>query len=885
MVMLYKIILTPSLNGNDYLKSLAALNVKPSFTFGVRYFNSLELAQYLMQYSGIVCPKEFATDLSISAEMYQRVKQIEYFKKYSFTDVYELVKSVKELRKCIASNEVEEIKKLLTVKTFKEKNEAIIEFYKQLMMMMEENNIIDEIGLIRYAISYSSPIKDIEFIRYEEFEYTPLDIALINASAGKEVTPIKLFDNQKEVISSYTKAFGQNSEIEDVLAYIYKNNIPFDECLIATSDTNTYGKILSNYQAVLNFPLIVNSGQSIDETSCGRLFGSIIDWMENHNHLDFLVALFDSREFNLDLFKEDIGYIQEDIDKINYDLALNKYDVLSFESIVKVVGDLKLGVNDIDKNNQRLSRYETLINDRVSYNPNDNTALRDQHALTFVKRINEMFKYGIPNILKRYVVIDETNASIENNALKHYLDAFRLMKNNHIPFEEMVKFLNHVEVGNRKPAPGSLFLTSITNAIPFIRKHLFVVGLDSKTFPGKVKEDPTILDQDYELFGIEEASSRNIRKNKELYHDLIGVATSLNVDIHLSYAYYNSETAKEQNASSVFFETYKNENGENKTVNDLNKEFENKDQNKFRSVGFFENEFFPLSVMGKKAKEVVLIKSNDVKESDTKDVLSLSMVSSRGLSATAIEKYVECPYEFFLNVLLHIDQERDTNIYEIISNIDVGNLAHELMEGFNTNITKDQFLKKAETKFNEYLIAHPSDNPKSEEKARDDFLMMMSNGYDMEVNENLPSVLKEENIYTTHKPTGLKIHGFPDKIVKICDGHYRIVDYKTGNKVKHNVNDAETMLQGALYAYIIENGTVRLNGFGKEKIKVDEVVFRYLKSKVNVSTFDRGHDIQEYLDKLDEVLLQIAESLKTGIFEKSGDCKNCYFRSVCGGRK
>ena len=31
------------------------------------------------------------------------------------------------------------------------------------------------------------------------------------------------------------------SEIEDIINYIYQNNIPFDEVLIASSETNDYG--------------------------------------------------------------------------------------------------------------------------------------------------------------------------------------------------------------------------------------------------------------------------------------------------------------------------------------------------------------------------------------------------------------------------------------------------------------------------------------------------------------------------------------------------------------------------------------------------------------------------------------------------------------------
>ena len=883
--MLQKIVLTPSLEGTDYLKSLANLNIDPKFTFGVRYFHSLEFARYLMQCNGIICPKEFVTNLYLSARMYHKVKEIEYFKNYSFEDVFELIKSVDELRKCIPSNEAIELKRLLEVQSFQRKNKAVVEFYNSLMDLLEKENLIDEIGLIRYAIEHSSPLPNIEFVRFEEFEYYNLDIALLNKAAGKEVAPTKLFNEEKPNITSYTKAFGQNSEIEDILAYIYTNNIKFDECVIAASDVATYEKILSNYQAVLKFPLIVNSGQSIRDTNAGRLFGSIYSWRASHYHFDYLNELLNSREFDLNLFKEDIGFNQEIEDKVNLDLVLSHYDVFDFDLIVKTAGNLKLGLDCEDKNNHRLLEYEKLISRKVKDNPDDEIVKRDEVVLTFVKRINETFNKGIINFLDRYLVADESNISIERNALEKYTNQLLLGEKNNIPFEESVRFLSNIAVGNRKPKEGSLFLTSITNAISFLRKHLFIVGLDSKAFPGKVSENPIVLDQDYLLYGIKDASSKKINENKKLYHDLVGAASNLGVDIHLSYSYYNSETVKGQNASSVFFETYKKENGDNKTVNDLNKEFDNKGQNKYCLTGLFQNDLFPLSIIGKKAKETTLIEYQPVVEAEPKEVDSKGLLSYRGLSATAIEKYVECQYEFFLNVLLHIEQEKDTNIYEIIPANEAGTITHELMEEFSPNLTKDEFIDIAVSKFNDYLIAHPSDNPQGEELLLKEFVEMASNGYDMELRENLPSVLKEEDVFATHVPTGLRVHGFPDKVVRLSDGSYRVVDYKTGNNIKHDVDKKESVLQGALYAYVLEHGKNKLNQYGKSQIKVSEFVFRYLKSNANISSFDKDHNIREYLSYLDDALSQIAESLRTGDFKKNGKCDSCYFKSVCGGRK
>ncbi len=879
-----KIILTPSLEGTDYLKSLAAFNKDPKLTFGVRILNSVDLAKYLMQLNGVSCDKKFITDVILAAKLYKLVKNIPYFEKSSFEDVFNLLKSVNNLRRCISFDESKEIEERLPRDLFKKKNEAIISFYHLMINLMNEENIIDEIGLIRYAIDNCEPVDDIEFIRYEEFIYTNLDIALIDKAAGKEVKPTSLVGEHQEKISSYTKAFGQTNEIENILAYIYKNNIKFDECVIIASDVNTYGKILSNYQATLKFPLVINSGQPISDTSAGRLFASICLWEDNHNHLDYLKALIFSRAFNLEQFKKDID-LPDNFDDVNNELKLSYYDRIDFDSIIETVGNLKLGFPYFGKNDEKYNAYKALLLQRKTESPLDSYVRRDLIIFDYVDAIKAIFDRDFLEFISRYTLIDYDNEAVEQHALEKYILVLSLAITYGVLFEEAEKFLSKVVVGTRKPQPGALYLTSIDKSLSFLRKHIFVVGLDSKAFPGKVAEDPNIFDRDYECFGVPNASSRKMNENKINYHNLIEYASSLDADIHLSYAYYNSETIKEQNASSVLFETYKKENGEDKTVGDFNNEF-TKGNKKYQKVGFFESELFPLSKIGEQSKNVVLVKPKEVDESKIGEESALDLIGKKGLSATAIHSYIDCPYKFFLSTVLGIQQENETNLYEIIPANDKGTIAHSIMEEFSLSMSKTEFLDLSEKKFREYLIMHPSGNPQGEDEELQDFKTMMSNVYDMEKKENKPSVLREEDLFAIHEPTQLRIHGLPDKVVELSPGVYRVEDYKAGRSIRHDAEDVKSMIQGAHYAYLIEHGKNKLNNYGRKKIKVSEFVFHYIQSKHDASSYDFGHNIDEYMQYLDDILAQIKESLVKGEFpQKDKECNTCFFKRACGGRK
>lgn len=878
-----QIIFAPKISGTDYLKSLALLDNKN--TFGVRVMNSLELARYMLEVSGYQDDHEFVNDTYLAAIIYKDVKKIDYFKNYTYKDIRDLINSVNELRKCIPDEEEKSIMDKLPTDLFANKNDAVKAFYQLLKKTFEDNHLIDEIGIIRLAMEkYNSPI-NADFIRYEEFTLSNLDIALLNKAAGHEVAPISIDNNEPLHIATYLKSFGQNNEIEWILKYIYDHNIKFDECLIVATDVSGYGKILSNYQAAIGFPLIIGSSQSINDTAPGRLFSLIKEWESNHFHKDYLVKLLNSRDFDLDKFKKD-AQIPDNFDDFTLNDALPYFERLSFDKIVETVGNLEIGF-DIKKNDKRFSEYEKL----VAVNPGvDPIMQRDLAISAYVMFIKKIIEQGELSLLKNYVVLDEKNLAVEQDALSKIELGLSFVLDYGVDYLEMLKYLSSVAVGNRQPKPGYLYLTSISSAISYLRKYIFIVGLDSKNFPGKCAEDPIIFDRDYKKFGIENASFRKMEENKNDYHALIKFAKTMGCEIHLSYSYYNSQTTKEQSASSVFFETYRDEKApEVVTIANLNNEFKN-NKDKFISIEFFENNLFPLSKIGAAIKENIVITPEEPKDDVLDDLEVNKLLGSKGLSASAIKDYIECEYKYLLHNLLHMEQEKDTNIYELIPANDLGTILHAMMEEFTLKSDKQQFIAEGEKKIREYFITHPSDNEQGIEKEVNEFKRMLSNAFDMEMESGLEGVLREQDLVTIHKTTGLRIHGLPDKVEQFSNGDFRVVDFKTGKKIAHDANDKDSMIQGALYAYIVMNGKNILNNYGNKTINVSEFVFRYPRMKRFVSSLEfkddtERHTTQEYLDHLDEVLKRIAESFKTGNFAKNGKCDGCYFKSVCGGKK
>ena len=863
------IYLSRHINESEKLKSLAVFHHK---TINTHFYNALELSRYLLQLSGVVIEKQFISYDELSARLYLKIKQIDYFKNFSFNDVNSLISSINDLRRYIIDNEEEEIKNKLPSAPFVKKNDAIKQAYTLIKEMLEENNLIDEIGIIRFAYKNTKVFSNIDFYNYDD--NFPLHLALLSKAAGKEIESVST-SNKPLKIASYVKAFGQTNEVENILQYIYKNKIPFDQCLVAAAEVKNYASIFNNYKDVLGLPITIGTGVIVLETNPGKLFSIINDWMNNYFKTDYLKRVIYDESFDLVKMKETLQVPEDDFKELN---KLVEYpESISLDSIISTVGDMKLSFSKKD-NEDKLEKYRSLLSKYEGEGFSKENTGRRKLEIPFVERLVEELNAGLSTFIKTYAIVDTPK---DENALDKILKYLSYHINYGVSYEDASKAIFAQNVGRESIKEGSLYFTSINNALSCLRPYLFIVGLSSNNFPGMSKEDPMLLDEDYETFGVEKASNRNIINNKETFFRLLNEANENDVSIHLSYAYYNSSSLKEQNASSIIFESYKKENGNDKTIEDLDNEFKDLNQDKFKEVEFFDSSVLPVSSIGravsnnKKINYQPLVESDDDKEIDLTDKIK----KSKGFSASSVTKYANCPYLFYLTEVLKMEQVEDIDIYQIIPANDCGTLAHYLLETLDKSKvkTKKEFGVIAGQRFEEYLIMHRPANKVAADLEKDRFIEMMENAYEME--GDFKTLFREEDIVTVHKDSGIRIHGFPDKVIENPDGTVRIIDYKTGRAVKHYSYDPASMVQCTMYAYIVEQVKHR---------SVTSFEYWYLRHKHKVYSNDNGETMTDHYNNLRVILTNLHTSLKTGKFEPNRNyCEHCYYKDVCmkGGKK
>ena len=861
------IVLSNSIDESEKIKSLASFNES---TFDLRYMSALELAEYLLQLSGISYKETFIKNDELAARIYLGVKDISYFNLFTYNDVLGLVSTLEDLRYQIVDKEDETFFEQLPTDKFQAKNSALKNAYELLKKCLKENNLIDEVGIVRLALENIKPQKDIEFKIFEKNHLRPLELALLYKAAGKEVKPLPINEKSKKLkIERYTKAFGQTNEIEDILAYIYEKNIPFDQCLIASAEEANYANILSNYRDLLKAPITIGTGKLVTSTGPGKLFALLDDWKQSLYRYEYLLKIVQSEFFNVEQFKKDIN-LPEDLTSLNA-LLDRKYQ-MSLDIIAEIVGRLKISFDEPEKNLQKYQDYEALVKRYQSEkNHEDETKLRIMtlgHVLKFIEIINN----GISNFMERYSIIKDEK--LDGSALGKILKMFSFVKDFGVPYENAREQLYGQNISREKPQPGTLYFTSISRASSCLRKYLFITGLSSNNYPGSSKENPLLLDRDYEQFGVDEASNREIKNNIDNFDFLLEEAMKYDVEVHLSWASYNSESLKAQNASSVVFKTYKDENGDEKTLADFNNEFPSK---KYRYIEFFNKDVLPITPIGKMVNEN---KQNNhiVLETQPNEALEVEALKNKAFSASAVKTYAECEYRLYLQTVLGIEQDQEVDIYEIIPANEYGTMAHDLLEHFDKNKTSEKdFLKQAENRFNEYLIFNPFDNQAMVNSLRLKFIKMMQNAYEMESTK--PTYLAEKDIYCTEPTTGIKIHGLPDKVLDNRDGTYSVIDYKTGYALKHFVDNVPSMIQCTIYSYVLKNAY---------HLNITSFEYRYLRNKARVYSTDKGYTMDDHFNNLINVLARLKESIETGYFEDTKDkviCKHCYLKDACTKKK
>lgn len=837
-----RIILAPSCNGTELLRSLALFGQN---TIGYRVVNAIGLSEIMLMHVGKSIEEILLTRKEEPAVYNSFITDIDYFKSASFADAENIANAIYSMRLLITEEDEEKIaEEKLESGEFKKKNEALVQVYKKYIETLKENKTIDTIGLIRKAIKEGEGF-DAEFIVLKEYPISPLEEKLIAKVANNNQITKSLSElygtkeNQKNDFE-YIEAYGASNEVEHVIGTIFENDLPLDQCIVACANTKKYAQLFYEYSQVYNIPVIFGSGVPITNANPAKLLKLYHEWdTKGFNGINALEALIKSDACEHAQLEDEIG-LNGDYKKLN--------------AVIKMAGSLRISPDNAP-NEKRIKEYRELLE--------KNNDTKNLEILEAVEKLSKIFEKGVSSFIRNYSrVRTDFEGRIDRSAVNVICEAIdsymRFSADGNI--NEIIDEILNKTVCSENSRAGSLFVTSISGALGTVRKNLFVTGLNADNFPGAPTENYLLLDSDYELFSKEKSptSIKKVLNNKETLNNLIDTAKALDVKVRFSWSNFDLASLKEANPSSALFEVYQKEN-------------KDADMDSFKQViqkaGFFDKSLSSTSAIGK-----AYSKGQQIEYTLEEKKLEYSYDADQAFSPSALEIYFQCPKRFLLTRLLGVKEPEVDDPFTVINANQVGTLAHSLMESLAENrVDKDEFMKKASDAFDEFLLSRPPMHLDAAQEEKKVFLDIMENAYEGDPDNEVVSAEEERDV---EHESGIKLHGYPDRIEKTKDGKYIIADYKTG-KIKHIEDDIDTCLQVIIYAYMAKM---------KAGIDISGCEYRYIREDAIVPCVYDENMEKALARKLEEV----KKSLDNNDFpctppeKQEENCKYCTLADICG---
>ncbi len=860
-----RIVLAPGLNGNELTRSLALHGVN---CIGLRICGAAELARLALMRSGVSIAEDFVSAREEAGIIAEAVAGEPYFGKASYSDIQEIASAVRRMRSLIASeNEAQELERILSQGIFKEKNNALLQVYRKYKDILSQRNALDAVSLIRMAAGKSRVISA-EFLTLKEYPLSPLETVLLDRISGgmaSETGIHELFGVPEGYvhIDSIKNCYGAPNEVESILEEIYSGK-QLDQCTVAVTDGVTYSQLFFDYALLYDIPVTFGCGIPIINSNPARLLALYYKWITG--------GFFGAAALNEMLAAKAFNRTKL------FDQFPEREDSFSWSTFFDVLGNLRL-TNDRETNRGRIEDFRRTVNEEaalIGEESKDYKGIqRKLSAIPCLEIVAKELALPAEDFISKYAYIrksSDTNADqlvmmLDIAASRAIYEELKVIRSSGADqnADDIIPNVLKLNVCAQRSESGKLHVTGIEGAFASIRENLYIAGLSASNFPGSPRENYLLLDEDLKLFGpgAEKltADGRILRKREELL-TLAHLASALGSKISVSYAGLNVSELKKDNPSSLIFELFREEHGGAATSGELEQEI--------RKVDYFEPAISVSRLVGSAYTKGQRIRSGvPTNVQGTPVPWNLE----KAWSPTALDSFFGCPRQFMLKYILGIPEPEDYDPFEIISAMDTGTLAHSLMEALGGEaLDAAAFREKSEEYFDRFLKEHPPLIAENVPAVREQFLEMMETAYEMDPHREV--ALEEEDIYCTHE-SGVKIHGFPDRVEKLDDGTYLVVDFKSGRSVRHMQDDIGTCLQVIVYAYLMEQKGFHISGGEYRYIRLGETV---------TCRFD-----DDMKGQLSERLMLFKNCMLSGSFpaaEASEDgedpCRYCKYKSICG---
>lgn len=740
-------------------------------------------------------------------------------------------------------------------------------------------------------------------------EATPLSYLYEVEKAPSKLTNLSLFSAQTE-----------ETELKEVLTRIKQSGIQFDEAVIFYSASAGYLSSMYHLSEKLNIPVTFGEGIPLIYTRPGKLVVGLLSWMKDSYSVQAFITL-----------------LQENV----MDMEEGAPSKARWAGLLREASIGWSPERYISQIQAQIERYEEKAKEEPESERRAYFEKQSKEYSWLLKWFTSIFKH-MPTIKP-----DGTVTYAEQlKAIRHMLNSFGKVSSAYdqaakeimlekidelLPYayEEVVvseAFLKVQEnlltsnVGQSRPKPGHLHISTYRNGFYINREHIFIVGLDNQRFPGNAQEDPLLLDIERKKLG-KQLPFEKEKSKRNLYLMLQLFASAASKQVSVSYCKFDMNENRAITPAYLFLQCYRIQSGDHaadfkklqeaipvaaedsalesgdwwskklisSSVNQLDEQLLNRFTNVERGLLAEEMRRDPAFTVFEGKIE------SDTTQFDPRRNPEIT------ISAGKLEAIAKCPYSYFLENVLRIKVIEDVT-YDPSKWLDAktrGTLLHEIFEKFYKEI-KAKREKPSYEKHIELIVLIAKtqiENIKSIVPPPNERVFQVEHE---EIIESCQTFLRieEENselgepLYFEYSfgqdspavielPTGkINVRGIIDRVDQLPDGSFHIIDYKTGSSWGYETKEffkGGRQLQHLLYTLAIEShlnleeGTVKKStyffptrkGIGKRFERDQEEVTR-----------TNGKDI---LDKL----LTIVEHGHFTMTDDEKDCKFCEFKTIC----
>ncbi|MEA1939706.1 MAG: hypothetical protein U9N03_03475, partial [Candidatus Caldatribacteriota bacterium] len=306
----------------------------------------------------------------------------------------------------------------------------------------------------------------------------------------------KLPSNLAEVINiELVQSHGEYNEVKKIIREIKSRNIPLDKVSIFYTTQEPYSQYLYQLSRQYSLNITFDNGISIKNTTPGKLFFALIDWIRDDYSMKKLYFLLTGGyfEFKSHQLIPDTPTPQR-VASLLRNSPIRRKRNRYIKGIDLYIKQLKREIKQVSKNRQE--RYRRKIKDLIWIKGFITQIFRELPQENFGYTISpSQVAWGLINIVTEYSKTDEENNSGEE-AIKKIKEKLTILSENKHPLPDMpvnetlalmIDLIKNERVNCSEPRGGFLHAASYKKGIWLNRPYNFIVGMDSVKFPDSAR--------------------------------------------------------------------------------------------------------------------------------------------------------------------------------------------------------------------------------------------------------------------------------------------------------------------------------------------------------------------------------------------------------------